>query len=123
MKACFITAILLIIALFETGCYYDKEELLNPGTAICDTAIVTFSGSVKPILTANCTSCHSSPNASAGLLLGEYSHVKNQAINGKLMGVITHSPGFPPMPQNAMKLSDCNIAKIKKWVTEGAPDN
>ncbi len=123
MRACFIIAILLIISLFETGCYYDKEELLNPGTAICDTAIVTFSGSVKPILTANCTSCHSNPDPPLGVLLDRYSCVKAQAINGKLIGVITHSPGFIPMPQNAMKLSDCNIAKIKKWVSAGAPDN
>ena len=123
MKANFIIGILLMIALFGTGCYYDKGELLNPGTAICDTTIVTFSGSVKPILTANCTSCHSSPNPPLGVLLDRYSGVKNQAINGKLLGVITHSPGFLPMPQNAMKLSDCNIAKIKKWVIAGAPDN
>ena len=123
MKANFIIAILLIIASFETGCYYDKEGLLNPGTAICDTAIVTFSGAVKPILTANCISCHSAPNASAGVLLTEYSSVKNRALSGQLLGVITHSPGYPPMPQNAARLSDCNIAKIKKWVTTGAPDN
>ena len=123
MRACFIIATLLMITLFETGCYYDKEELLNPGTAICDTAIVTFSGSVKPILTANCTSCHSRPNPPLGVLLDEYSGVKEQAINGRLLGAVTHSPGFIPMPQNTTKLSDCNIAKIKKWVIAGAPDN
>ena len=123
MKACCIVAILLIIALFETGCHYDKGELLNPGAVICDTTIVTYSGSLKPILTANCTSCHSRPNPPLGVLLDEYSGVKEQAINGRLLGAITHSPGFIPMPQNTMKLSDCNIAKIKKWVIAGAPNN
>ncbi len=122
MKASFkVTA--LLVTLCATGCYYDKEELLAPGAAVCDTAIVTFSGSVKPILTANCTSCHSGPNPPLGVLLSEYSGVKNVASSGKLIGVITHSPGFIPMPQNAMKLSECNIAKIRKWVAAGAPDN
>src|SRR5687768_16717955 len=123
MRACFIVAILLILALFETGCHYDKGELLNPGIVICDTAVVTFSGSVKPILTANCTSCHSSPNPPLGVLLDEYSCVREQAINGRLIGVISHSPGFVPMPQNTQKLSDCHIATIKKWVIAGAPNN
>jgi hypothetical protein len=34
-----------------------------------------------------------------------------------------HSPGFSPMPQNDNKLSECNIAKIKKWIATGAPNN
>jgi len=27
------------------------------------------------------------------------------------------------MPQNGNKLSDCNITKIEKWITAGAPNN
>jgi hypothetical protein len=57
------------------------------------------------------------------MILDTYARVKTVADNGKLMGVITHANGFPQMPKGGNKLSDCNIAKIKKWVDAGAPNN
>ena len=114
-------AILLILAAFIQGCYYDKQ-FLDPSTS-CDTAIVTYSGSVSPVLTAFCTGCHSGANAPLGINLDSYTGVKLQVSNGKLLGVVTHSSGFSPMPKNGNKLSDCNIAKIRKWMTAGAPNN
>ncbi len=56
MKASFqVTASLVTLCI--TGCYYDKEELLSPVSAICDTAIATLNGSVKLILTTNGQTC------------------------------------------------------------------
>ena len=108
--------------MFEGGCYYDKQELLNPNST-CDTTIVTYSGSVNPLITASCTGCHSGANAPLGIKLDVYTDVNTQALNGKLLGAITHSPGFSPMPKNGTKLSDCNIAKIENGLNAGAPDN
>lgn len=113
--------ILLLFAGCMQGCYYDKQ-FLDPATS-CDTAIVTYSGSVNGVLTAYCTGCHSGANSPLGINLDNYTSVKTQAVNGNLLGTITHGSGFIPMPKNGNKLSDCNIAKIKKWITGGAPNN
>jgi hypothetical protein len=40
-----------------------------------------------------------------------------------MYGAITHSAGFTPMPKDAAQLSACTIAKIKKWIDDGAPNN
>lgn len=103
------------------GCYYDKHEFLYPIT--CDSVNVTYSRSINPILTANCTGCHSGNNAPNNVMLDNYTGVKIRAANGLLLGVVTHTPGFAQMPKNANKLSDCNIAIIRKWIDDGAPDN
>ena len=105
-----------------SGCYYDKEELLNPGFATCDSAAIKYSTTVVSILTASCYSCHSnSPNG--GVRLDNYNDVRTHALSGRLYGAISHSPGFVPMPQGASKLSECKIQSIKKWIDNGAPNN
>ena len=113
--------IILLLIGFLQGCYYDNKDILNP--SVCDTTIVTYSASVNPVITAYCTGCHSGPNAPSGITLDTYIGVKAQVTNKKLLGVVTHSSGFVPMPQNGNKLSDCNIAKIRVWIATGAPNN
>ncbi len=110
------------VCILHSGCYYDKEELLYGGN-ICDTSTVTFSRSVSPILSSSCNSCHSGNTPSYGVRLDNYIDVKTQVDNNKLAGVITHATGFSPMPKNAAKLSDCNIAIITNWINAGAPNN
>lgn len=118
-----LTAAGLFIALVSgTGCYYDKEELLYPQTA-CDTTTVTYSSSVVPVLTSNCNSCHGGSSPSAGINLSTYAGVKTQVDNGKLWGSVSHASGFSAMPKNTAKMSTCNLAKIKKWIDAGAPNN
>jgi hypothetical protein len=113
---------LFIASITNMGCYYDKEEILYPQTA-CDTTTVTYSSSVVPMLLSNCTSCHGGSAPSAGINLSAYAGVKAQADNGKLWGSISHAAGFSAMPKNAAKMSTCNLAKIKKWIDAGAPNN
>lgn len=120
MKYLVIKALLFMV--FIQGCYYDNKDLLHPNSG-CDTAFVTYSASVNPVLTAYCIGCHSGPNAPSSVTLDTYAGVKVQASNGKLLGAVSHSSGFIPMPQNGNKLSDCNIAKIRLWVAAGAPNN
>jgi mono/diheme cytochrome c family protein len=114
--------IILLLTLATTGCYYDKEEILYPDTA-CDTSAVTYSNSVAAVLSSNCNICHGGNTPSAGIKLDVYSGVKLQVDNGRLLGVVTHNPNYSPMPKNGTKLSDCNIAKIRKWIAAGAPNN
>jgi hypothetical protein len=116
--------ILVCMAGMTTGCYYDKDELINPGTGNCDTNAVTYSGTVVPLLQASgCLSCHSGAAPSGNISLATYAGVKTVANNGKLYGAINHSPGFSSMPQGGNKMSGCNISKIKAWIDAGSINN
>ena len=112
-----------ILLLFSVpGCYNDKAENLYPQN-LCDTAMVTYSGSVVPILSSNCFSCHGGISPSSGIKLDDYSGVIQQIDNGNLWGAVSHSVGYFPMPKNANMLSSCNLANIRIWIAAGAPDN
>jgi hypothetical protein len=103
------------------GCYYDSEEYLYPQiNNVCDTANVTYSGSVVPVLQSYCTSCHSGSNQ---VVLTSYNDVLFNVNNGKLLGSVLHTTGYRPMPEGGSKLDDCSIAKISIWINHGAPNN
>jgi uncharacterized membrane protein len=119
-----ISNILLLILLGSfSGCYYDKEEELYPGSQTCDTSAVTFGSSVQPIIQNRCVSCHSGTFPSAGIDLSTYQNINIYAQNGSLVGVIDHQSGFSPMPQGTPKMLQCEIDKIKTWVNSGSPNN
>jgi hypothetical protein len=117
----------LLIIILLPRCYYDSEEFLFPDTGtICDTANVTFSNSVSTILQNNCLSCHANTVATAlggNIRLEDYADVKVRADEGKLVGTISHAPGFVPMPQGAPRLDDCSIATVRIWVEQGTQNN
>jgi cytochrome c553 len=71
----------------------------------------------------NCNTCHNTTTASGGWITDNYTNLKTIATNGKLYGAVSHASGFSFMPQNANKLNDCDIAKIKKWIDSGSPNN
>ena len=89
----------------------------------CDTSMYTYSGTVSVILSNNCVGCHNSTTASGGYDLSTYAGAEVAALNGTLIGTITHAAGYPPMPLNGPMLSDCNITQIMKWINAGAPNN
>ncbi|MDX1477172.1 MAG: c-type cytochrome domain-containing protein [Saprospiraceae bacterium] len=84
---------------------------------------VSFSTDVFPVIDKYCIGCHSGANPWAGLYLRSYAEIKLIADSGHLLGVINHAPGYPRMPKNIDKLSDCIIEKITLWVNDGAPNN
>ena len=83
---------------------------------------VTFAASIKPIMDANCVGCHGRGLTSGNVNLESYAAVKIVANNGKLYGTITYSAGYKGMPQGG-RLTDCEIATIKKWIDNGALNN
>lgn len=89
----------------------------------CNTTNVTFSASVKPILQTYCNGCHGGSSPLGNVDYNTYNGVKATVTNGKLLGSIQHLSGFSPMPQNANKLSVCNLGIIKAWIDSGAPNN
>jgi hypothetical protein len=91
--------------------------------AACDTSNVTFTASIKPIVSNKCQGCHSSSNPGGGYDFTTYAGVKARVSDGKLWGSVNFVTGYPTMPKNGNKLSTCELAKIKKWIDAGAPNN
>jgi len=118
---------LLAFCLFFVGCSKSNEESLNPAgggnPTGCDTANMKYAANIQPIIQANCYRCHGNGQSQGSISLDTYAKLQRVAVNGTLVGVISHASGFTPMPQNASKLSDCDINKIKRWVLNGALNN
>lgn len=119
--------IMFLIVVLTTGCFYESEEKLYPvNPADCELTIVTFSGTIKPILQTNCFACHSNSNylnSGGGIKLENHADIKTMAESGKLMGAVKHESGFIPMPKDGGKLTDCEINKLQKWVDNGILNN
>lgn len=111
----------LITTMLVLSCSKDNAADQVGGT--CKTTDMSFAADIQPIFNANCTYCHSSSNLSGGQDLSNYAGVLHATDNGKLLGVINHSSGYPAMPQGAAKLSDCTISKITAWIAQGKLDN
>jgi hypothetical protein len=128
-------------ALIMSSCYYDNFKELRPKGAIptpCDSmGVISYSAQIVPILNASCNqNCHN-PTAGVGTGNGDrdltsYAEV-SAATNdgtatsgdwGPLYGTISWDPNYRNnMPKNGSKLSDCDLAKIRKWATAGALNN
>lgn len=89
----------------------------------CDTVNVKYSTHVDAIIANNCRGCHSGTNPSGSIALVSFDQVKSSAINGALMGTITHQTGYIAMPYRATKINDCDIRKIELWINAGMPNN
>lgn len=124
MKRIFILLISIIV-LLAVSCYYDSEEALYPSlTSACDTTGVTFSGTVVPLLSSNCFSCHSNATAASfgnNIKLENYADVKANAV--AVAGSVKQTGGYSPMPKNGGKLKDCSIIQFDIWISKGMPDN
>lgn len=116
-------SILLVATVLMQSCYYDNEEDLYPESATCDTTGVTYSATIAPIMEANCNSCHNAVLPNAGVITDNYSDLKVIADNGQLRGATHHEQGYSPMPKNQAQLPGCDLAKIRIWLDDGAPDN
>jgi hypothetical protein len=118
-------AIITVILLFFVSCYYDDEEALYPSlNTACDTTNVTFSGTIVPILSNNCLSCHSNATAaSAGnnIRLENYADVVARAVS--VAGSIKQTGSLPPMPKNGGKIKACSITQFDIWVKKGMLNN
>ncbi len=111
----------LICFSFLSSCYKDNLEELNPQLTCTDTANVTYSTTISPIMSASCTVCHSGSSPSGNLSLDTYTSVKNAGLSGKLYGSVSWDGTASQMPKGGSKLTDCSIAKIKKWIDSNYP--
>jgi len=94
----------------------------------CDTsAAMSFSADVVPILNSNCTNgCHD--NIGFGHALLTYTDVINDTFiyvnnTSYLVNSLIDANTSKRMPLARPALSACQIAKIRRWVTEGSNNN
>lgn len=121
-----IGALLIGTMMFISSCYYDKADLLysgNSGPCTDSSGTVSYAQKVVPLLQQYCYSCHTGNFPSGNQLMGTYTSDKAMAMNGMLYGTIAHSAGYSPMPQGMAKMTNCQIAVIKKWIDSGTLNN
>jgi uncharacterized membrane protein len=112
-----IMSIVTCMTTLTAGCYYDKEELLYPGSAVdCSVVLATFS-KVQSIMTNRCNTCHNARSAAGNTVLETYDQIKAKAdrINQRVIVEKTMPPGAV--------LSTEEIALLKCWISSGTPNN
>lgn len=102
-----------------SACYYDVEEELYGG---CSTQGVTYSSTVVSMLQANgCLGCHSSPGTNGGnIVLDNYNSISNLVQQNKF---ISGADRMPPSSAPRGVLSECDMNKLRAWVSAGALNN
>ena len=113
---------ILVLSLTMGACFYDNEEDLYPNVT-CVTDNMSFTTDIYPLINLNCNGCHNATSLQGGINLEGYDNVKEFVDNGGLLGSIQHKSGYKAMPQNADKMSSCNISKIEQWIVQGAQNN
>ena len=119
-----IFSICFLVVLTTSSCENNKKEILFA----CDSINVTYSAHVKIILENNCYNCHGTNTASSfgsGIKLDSYSSVKNWVNTnpGSNGGILLQNLKTGRMPKGAAKLNSCDIAKVSKWIVDGALNN
>ena len=124
MKRLFKAAILAVtLTLLATACYNDNEYDLYPFATQCDSTNASYARTIVPIVSANCNVCHSTAVASGGVITDTYDGLKTVAQNGQLWAGVSWQAGYSFMPKGGNQLSTCDLAKIKNWINQGAPNN
>ncbi len=119
-----ITGVLLVM-LVLSACYNRNATDLYPSSGTCDTSIVTYSGTILPIMNQHCavSGCHTGQGSANNLNYAHYADLAVVASNGQLIPAIEHGNTPSPMPKNLPMLDACTINKIVRWVHEGYPNN
>jgi hypothetical protein len=98
----------LSIGLLVMGC--DKKIGKVPVVNVCDTT--GYTKHIKPIIEANCLSCHGDTSPSGGFPLTTYGDVKAKGLAGKIKarvidGVPSFMPPTGPLPEAEKALIQC----------------
>jgi len=113
MKKTFLSVSVILFAL--SGCYYDKESELYPGSCATPNP-VKFSEHVLPLLTAKCavSGCHVAGGSGPGEM-DQYGIVKASVDNGKFANRVLTQKDMPPGG-----LPACDLALLDEWILGGA---
>lgn len=89
----------------------------------CDTVnVVTFSGSIFPLLQSTCAGCHTGNSPPGNVTLSSYNGVAVAASTGLLMNSLRGSAGATKMPPSGT-LTACRLRQFEIWTDNGFPNN
>jgi hypothetical protein len=116
---------IFFIPFLFTACYYDKADKLYPDQAACDTAGMTYTAKIQPILKTNCLDkgCHTASNPNGAVNLESYTEVKKTVPGSKLLNTLKYIAGGSKNMPPTGKLSDCDVLKVEAWINRGTPEN
>ena len=104
----------LFLILFVVSCSSDSDDddiIIDPPTTT-----ITYTNTIKTIMSGNCTSCHGNPPTnSAPMPLTTYANVKDATENRGLINQVETGN----MPKNGTKLSSTQITNIKTLKANG----
>lgn len=108
--------------------------LLLPAVAVAQPKAdaVTYKDHVQPILRKHCLNCHNADKASSDLDVSTYAKLIAGGASGEavkagspaqslLYRVVSHE-AEPKMPPKGGKIPDAELATLKKWIEQGAPE-
>jgi hypothetical protein len=100
-----------------------EQGALNLSCSDCDTSIVSFSGSIFPLISTGCVACHSGVSPDGGVDLTTYNNVVGAVSYSNLMASIRQDPGATAMPPAGNALSECEVRLFELWIEDGMPNN
>ncbi len=103
-----------------SSCYYDNKEDLFQLDTDCDVSDVSYSAIIQPILDNRCYSCHAAAIELGNVNLEDFTSLKSYVDSEQLLKSVRHEPGASAMPPGGVKIPDCEIERIEKWITNGA---
>jgi len=80
---------------------------------------VSFHKQVRPLLEAQCGTCHQGERGAGGVALTSYAGVK--AVLTRLLPAVSGAP--PRMPKAGAPLTADQVAVLEKWIASGAADD
>ena len=117
-----LTSLAFAIIIFFAACSSSNVEEDFPPDP-CATTAVTYSGDVLPIIKQNCDRCHGTDTRFGGVLLEGYSNIAAYANSGAIGGVLRAINGYPIMPNDGVKMLECDILAVEQWIAAGAENN
>ena len=82
---------------------------------------VSYRREIAPVLQQRCVACHQSGNPSGGFVAETAAGVARAARSGLLLDTLTGER--PRMPKAGPPLASAQVALLRRWVEQGAPDD
>ena len=106
MKKIINVTLLLFITFY--GCEKNVEEDHEDDTVDCSTVESYYDEQIAPILSSNCTGCHSGSTPTGDLSLDSYESVYAAIKSGNVLDRVNRDDDLL-MPKNGQKLSQLNL--------------
>ena len=126
-----LSTILMVCFIFSmNNCTYKNAEDIYPASGGCNTANMSYTNDIQPIMSTYCYSCHGSTpigmnNKCSLITYADVAAQVDPASGDILYGeiVLPDVQSISHMPYLLPSLSSCQIAKIKAWIDQGYKNN